>query len=146
MTKHTIAEIILAIRNNLATYLNNIYESDISAFSELPDERFARLSGYFTHIGNSDETCRKIISSDVFIDAVNTGIIKYPFEQMNEPVQTVKGVEYLSAKSSRMPFAEVILEAQKNNQVIYPYLIGLVNMRGETENYYAVIDKAEVLE
>ena len=93
------------------------------------------------HTSNSIQMCKELVESELFSNAVKEGIIKVPMEASCAYIITKEGATPIVAKASKESLNNIINYAREHEQIIFPYLIGLITNNGNVQHYYAMLDK-----
>ena len=140
-----INEIIEKLNLNMKYYIESYDDSSKLNINELEDSPLKNvLEGLISqlHVNNSIQMCKELVESELFANAVKERIIGVPMEAMCGYMVTKKGATPMIAKASRGSLSDIINYAREHEQIIFPYLIGLVTNGGNVQNYYAMLDRS----
>ena len=140
-----INEIIEKLNLNMKHYIESYDDSSKLNINELEDSPLKNvLEGLISqlHVNNSIQMCKELVESELFANAVKERIIGVPMEAMCGYMVTKKGATTMIAKASKGSLSDIINYAREHEQIILPYLIGLVTNGGNVQNYYAMLDRS----
>ena len=140
-----INEIIEKLNLNMKHYIESYDDSSELNINELEDSPLKNvLEGLISqlHTNNSIQMCKELVESELFANAVKERIIGVPMEAMCGYMVTKKGATPMIARASKESLSGIINYAREHEQVIFPYLIGLVTNGGNVQNYYAMLDRS----
>ena len=140
-----INEIIEKLNLNMKHYIESYDDSSKLNINELEDSPLKNvLEGLISqlHVNNSIQMCKELVESELFANAVKERIIGVPMEAMCGYMVTKKGATPMIARASKESLSGIINYAREHEQIIFPYLIGLVTNGGNVQNYYAMLDRS----
>lgn len=140
-----INEIIEKLNLNMKYYIESYDALPKLNINELEDSPLKNmLEGLISqlHANNSIQMCKELVESELFANAVKEGVIGVPMESMCAYIVTKKGATPMIAKASKAFLSDIINYAREHEQIIFPYLIGLVTNDGDVQNYYAMLDRS----
>lgn len=140
-----INEIIEKLNLNMKYYIESYDAFPKLNINELEDSPLKNmLEGLISqlHANNSIQMCKELVESELFANAVKEGVIGAPMESMCAYIVTKKGATPMIAKASKEFLSDIINYAREHEQIIFPYLIGLVTNGGNVQNYYAMLDRS----
>ena len=140
-----INEIIEKLNLNMKHYIESYDDSSKLNINELEDSPLKNvLEGLISqlHANNSIQMCKELVESELFANAVKERIIRVPMEAMCGYMVTKNGATPMIARASKESLSGIINYAREHEQIIFPYLIGLVTNGGNVQNYYAMLDRS----
>ena len=140
-----INEIIEKLNLNMKHYIESYDDSSKLNINELEDSPLKNvLEGLISqlHANSSIQMCKELVESELFANAVKERIIGVPMEAMCGYMVTKKGATPMIARASKESLSGIINYAREHEQIIFPYLIGLVTNGGNVQNYYAMLDRS----
>ena len=140
-----INEIIEKLNLNMKHYIESYDDSSKLNINELEDSPLKNvLEGLISqlHANSSIQMCKELVESELFANAVKERIIGVPMEAMCGYMVTKKGATPMIARASKESLSDIINYAREHEQIIFPYLIGLVTNGGNVQNYYAMLDRS----
>lgn len=140
-----INEIIEKLNLNMKYYIESCDAFPKLNTNELEDGPLKNvLEGLISqlHANNSIQMCKELVESELFANAVKEGVIGVPMESMCAYIVTKKGATPMIAKASKGFLSDIINYAREHEQIVFPYLIGLVTNDGDVQNYYAMLDRS----
>lgn len=140
-----INEIIEKLNLNMKYYIESYDALPKLNINELEDSPLKNvLEGLISqlHANNSIQMCKELVESELFANAVKEGVIGVPMESMCAYIVTKKGATPMIAKASKEFLSDIINYAREHEQIVFPYLIGLVTNDGDVQNYYAMLDRS----
>ena len=140
-----INEIIEKLNLNMKYYIESYDALPKLNINELEDGPLKNvLEGLISqlHANNSIQMCKELVESELFANAVKEGVIGVPMESMCAYIVTKKGATPMIAKASKGFLSDIINYAREHEQIVFPYLIGLVTNDGDVQNYYTMLDRS----
>ena len=140
-----INEIIEKLNLNMKYYIESYDALPKLNINELEDGPLKNvLEGLISqlHANNSIQMCKELVESELFANAVKEGVIGVPMKSMCAYIITKKGATPMIAKASKEFLSDIINYAREHEQIVFPYLIGLVTNDGDVQNYYAMLDRS----
>ena len=140
-----INEIIEKLNLNMKYYIESYDAFPKLNTNELEDGPLKNvLEGLISqlHVNNSIQMCKELVESELFANAVKERIIGVPMEAMCGYMVTKNGATPMIARASKESLSGIINYAREHDQIIFPYLIGLVTNGGNVQNYYAMLDRS----
>lgn len=140
-----INEIIEKLNLNMKYYIESYDALPKLNINELEDGPLKNvLEGLISqlHANNSIQMCKELVESELFANAVKEGVIGVPMESMCAYIVTKKGATPMIAKASKGFLSDIINYAREHEQIVFPYLIGLVTNDGDVQNYYTMFDRS----
>ena len=140
-----INEIIEKLNLNMKYYIESYDAFPKLNTNELEDGPLKNvLEGLISqlHANNSIQMCKELVESELFANAVKEGVIGVPMESMCAYIVTKNGATPMIAKASKEFLSNIINYAREHEQIVFPYLIGLVTNDGDVQNYYAMLDRS----
>lgn len=140
-----INEIIEKLNLNMKYYIESYDALPKLNINELEDGPLKNvLEGLISqlHANNSIQMCKELVESELFANAVKEGVIGVPMESMCAYIVTKKGATPMIAKASKEFLSDIINYAREHEQIVFPYLIGLVTNDGDVQNYYTMLDRS----
>ena len=140
-----INEIIEKLNLNMKYYIESYDAFPKLNTNELEDSLLKNvLEGLISqlHANNSIQMCKELVESELFANAAKEGVIGVPMESMCAYIVTKNGATPMIAKASKEFLSDIISYAREHEQIVFPYLIGLVTNDGDVQNYYAMLDRS----